>query len=37
MRSNVLQMYAICDASAIAAHAQIYEIFEAIGNLLEFD
>jgi glutathione S-transferase len=34
MRSNVLQMYDISDASAIAAHAQICEIFEAVGKLL---
>jgi glutathione S-transferase len=34
MRSNVLQMYDISDASAIAAHAQICEIFAAVGNLL---
>lgn len=34
MRSNALQMYGISDASAIAAHAQICEIFAAVGRLL---
>ncbi len=34
MRSNVRQMYDISDTSAIAAHAQICEIFEAVGKLL---
>jgi glutathione S-transferase len=34
MRSNVLQMYAINEASACLAHASIFKIFESVENLL---